>query len=30
LEAERLQPSMFMTQIADTFFTGSCILPYDI
>jgi hypothetical protein len=28
-EAKNLQPSTFMTQIADTFFTGPCILLYD-
>jgi hypothetical protein len=30
LEAKRLQPSNFMTQLANSFFTGPCILPYDI
>jgi len=30
LEAKRLQPSNVMTQLANTFFTGPCILPYDI
>jgi hypothetical protein len=28
LEAKGLQPSTFMTQIADAFLTGPCILPY--
>ena len=29
LEAKGLQPSKFMTQIADAFFTEPCILPYE-
>jgi hypothetical protein len=28
--AKRLQPSIFMTELANVFFTGPCILPYDI
>lgn len=30
LEAKHLQPSNFITQLANTFFTGPCILSYDI
>ena len=30
LEAKRFEPSIFMMQLANVFFTGPCILPYDI